>query len=71
MFDPILKKSIQRWEYEGGSVLTTPDRTNVEAIERNKVFRSWKERNHAESEAGIKKQKSPRNQPESAVDLMA
>ena len=71
MFDPILKKSIQRWEYEGGRVLRTHDGNHLETIDRNNSYRSWNRINRVESEEGFDVRKSSRNRPESPVHPMA
>lgn len=67
MFDPILTKSIQRWEYEGGRVLRAHDGNDLETIDRKNSFRSWNRTNHVGSEEGFEVRESSRNQPETAV----
>jgi hypothetical protein len=71
MFDPILKKSIQRWEYEGGRVVSTHDGNDLETIDRNNSSRSWNRINRVESEEDVELRKSSRNRPESVVHPMA
>jgi hypothetical protein len=50
MFDPILIQSIQRWEYEGGSFLSTDHGYDRKSMERNKSSRSWDNINRLASE---------------------
>jgi hypothetical protein len=66
MLDPILKKSIQRWEYEGGRVLGAGG-NHLETIEWNNPSRSWNRINRVESEEGFHMRKTSRNRPESAA----
>jgi hypothetical protein len=68
MFDPILKKSIQRWEYEGGSVLQTLNGHNMEILERNKSFRSWEKTNRLPIEKTFETSISPLNRAKSTVN---
>jgi len=71
MFDPILTKSIQRWEYVGGRVLRAHDGNDLETIDLNNSFRSWNRTNHLESEEEFEVRESCRNRPETAVHPMA
>jgi len=59
MFDSILKKSIQRWEYEGGRVVEIHNGNGAETMGRNELFRPWMETNRVKMEKEFRSEKHP------------